>query len=74
MDATIQITPLAATNEVGSPHTFTARVNVNDGSGLANSAPADTVVSFTKVSGPGSLSAATCNTVGTTGECSITLN
>jgi uncharacterized repeat protein (TIGR01451 family) len=73
VDANIQITPLSATNEVGSAHTFTAHVNVNDGSGPAN-APADTVVSFTKVSGPGSLSAATCNTVGTTGECSITLN
>ena len=73
VDANIQITPLAATNEVGSAHTFTAHVNVNDGSGFVN-APANTVVSFTKVSGPGSLSAATCNTVGTTGECSITLN
>ena len=39
VDANIQIAPLTATNEVGDPHTFTAHVNVNDGSGFAN-APA----------------------------------
>jgi hypothetical protein len=73
VDANIQISPLAATNEVGSPHTFTAHVNVNDGSGFSN-APANTVVGFTKLSGPGVLSANSCTTVGTSGECSITLS
>ena len=47
-------------------------MNVDDGSGFGN-APADTVVNFTKLSGPGVLSAASCTTVGTSGECSITL-
>jgi uncharacterized repeat protein (TIGR01451 family) len=73
VDASIQLTPAAATNEVGSPHTFTAHVSVNDGSGSAN-APAGTVVNFTKLSGPGSLEAASCSTAGATGDCSITLN
>ncbi|MFL6007695.1 MAG: Ig-like domain repeat protein [Gaiellaceae bacterium] len=73
VDASIQLTPGTATNEVGSAHTFTAHVNVNDGSGAAN-APAGTVVGFTRVNGNGTLSADTCTTAGTTGECSITLN
>jgi uncharacterized repeat protein (TIGR01451 family) len=58
---------------VGSAHTFTAHVNVNDGSGAAN-APAGTVVSFTTVNGTGTLSANSCTTAGASGECSITLN
>src|SRR5204862_2955752 len=70
VDANIQISPPSATNEVGSPHVLTAHVNVNDGGGFAN-APADTVVNFTKVSGPGSLSAVSCSTVGTTGSCTV---
>src|SRR5439155_777458 len=65
--------PLSATNEVGSPHTFTAHVNVNDGSGFAN-APAGTAVDFTEVSGPGRLSVASCLTVGTSGSCQVTLS
>jgi uncharacterized repeat protein (TIGR01451 family) len=73
VDANIQLTPGIATNEVGSAHTFTAHVNVNDGSAAAN-APAGTVVSFTTVNGNGTLSADTCTTAGTTGECSIMLN
>jgi adhesin/invasin len=71
VDANIQISPLTATNEVGSPHTFTAHVNVNSGGGFAN-APAGTVVSFS-ATGPGSLGASSCTTVGTSGECSVTL-
>ena len=31
VDANIQISPLTATNGIGAPHTFTAHVNVNDG-------------------------------------------
>ena len=73
VDASIQLTPGTATNEVGSAHTFTAHINVNDGSGAAN-APAGTVVSFMTVNGNGTLSADTCTTAGTTGECSIRLN
>ncbi len=57
VDANIQISPPNATNEVGSPHVLTAHVNVNDGTGFVN-APAGTTINFTKVSGPGNLSAA----------------
>jgi uncharacterized repeat protein (TIGR01451 family) len=73
VDANIQISPLTATNEVGSPHVFTAHVNVNDGSGWAN-APVGTLVGFSKLSGPGTLSAPSCTTVAATGDCSITLS
>ncbi len=72
VDANIQISPPNATNEVGSPHTLTAHVNVNDGTGFVN-APAGTTINFTKVSGPGNLSAASCLTVAATGSCSVTL-
>ena len=36
VDANIQITPPTATNRVGQTHTFTAHVNVNNGSGAAS--------------------------------------
>jgi hypothetical protein len=72
VDANIAIAK-NGTNEVGDKHTFTGHVNVNDGSGFAN-APAGTEIDFTIVSGPGSLSAASCLTVGATGECSVDLN
>src|SRR3989442_5567096 len=36
-------------------------------------APAGTTINFTKVSGPGSLSAPSCATVLATGSCSVTL-
>jgi uncharacterized repeat protein (TIGR01451 family) len=73
VDANVQISPLTATNQLGDPHTFTAHVNVNDGSGFAN-APAGTTVGFSIVSGPGSLSAASCQTAGSTGSCSVVLS
>jgi len=72
VDANIQISPLTPTNEIGTPHSFTGHVNVNDGSGFAN-APAGTTINFNIVSGPGILTPASCNTVGTTGECSVSL-
>jgi uncharacterized repeat protein (TIGR01451 family) len=73
VDANIQISPLTATNQLGDPHVFTGHVNVNTGTGGYVNAPAGTVINFTIVSGPGSLSAASCTTVGTTGSCSVTL-
>ncbi len=51
---------------------LTAHVNVNDGTGFVN-APAGTTINFTKLSGPGNLSAASCLTVLATGSCSVTL-
>ena len=67
VDANIQITPNGV-NRVGQTHTFTAHVNVNNGSGLVN-APDGTTVSFT-VNGSASGS---CTTTGGTGSCSIGL-
>ena len=71
-DASIQISPPAATNEVGTPHTLTGHVNVSSGSGFVN-AKDGTVIKFVKVSGPGTLSASSCTTSGGTGSCSVTL-
>ena len=72
VDADIQVTP-DGVNEVGDPHTVTGHANVDDGTGKAN-APAGTVITFAIASGPGSLSANQCATLGTTGSCSVTLN
>ena len=67
VDANIQITP-NGTNPVGTTHTFTAHVNVNDGTGFAN-APAGTHVGFTIDSGPGHVRPADrCTTVGAHGQ------
>ena len=52
VDANIQITPNGV-NRVGDTHTFTAHVNVNDGTGFVN-APDGTQISFTIDAGPGS--------------------
>ena len=73
VDANIQISPLTATNQLGDPHVFTGHVNINTGTGGYVNAPAGTVINFTIVSGPGTLSAPSCTTVGTTGSCSVTL-
>ncbi|HET9728454.1 MAG TPA: hypothetical protein VFR41_03485, partial [Acidimicrobiia bacterium] len=71
VDANIQIGN-DGTNALGSPHTVTGHVNVNDGTGFTN-APAGTEIDFSIASGPGQLSAASCLTIGTTGSCSVTL-
>jgi hypothetical protein len=72
VDANIQISPNGV-NRVGATHTFTAHVNVNDGSGFAP-APDGTVISFTKDSGPGTLSNSNpCTTAGGTGSCTVDL-
>ena len=75
VDANIQINPPSATNHVGDTHTFTAHVNVNDGTGFANSAAR--LVTFTIDSGPGSLSngnvsATSCST-NANGNCTVDL-
>ncbi len=73
VDANIQITPPQATNALGDPHALTGHVNVNPGTGFVN-APAGTTINFTIVSGPGSLSAPSCPTIGSTGSCAVSLN
>src|SRR3989442_757100 len=52
-----------------SPH---GPLSPSSGIGCVN-APAGTTINFTKVSGPGSLSAPSCATVLATGSCSVTL-
>lgn len=42
------------TNMVGDPHTFTAHVEINDGTGWMD-APEDTMITYSIVSGPGAL-------------------
>ena len=74
VDANIQISPLTATNTVGDPHVYTGHVNVNTGTGGFVNAPAGTTISFSILSGPGSLTPSSCLTVGATGSCSVTLN
>src|SRR6266511_557317 len=73
VDANIQISPNGV-NRVGATHTFTAHVNVNDGTGLQN-APDGTTINFALNSGPGTFSAAPaqCVTSGGTGSCTIGL-
>src|SRR5262249_7389462 len=73
VDANIQISPLTATNEVGTPHTFTAHVNVNTGTGGYVSAPDGTTITFSITNGPGSFVGGvnTCTTAGGTGSCSV---
>jgi hypothetical protein len=72
VDARISITP-NGTNPVGTTHTFTGHVEVNDGTGWAN-APAGTSISFAINSGPGSFTTTNpCTTVNGSGTCTITL-
>ena len=74
VDANIQISPLTAENLIGVTHTLTAHVNVNAGLGAGYvNAPDGTEIDFSIVSGPGSLSAASCLTTGGTGSCSVDL-
>jgi hypothetical protein len=72
VDADIQVTPNGV-NAVGDPHAVTGHVNVDEGAGKV-SAPAGTLIDFSIVSGPGSLTPSGCATVGTTGSCTVTLN
>ena len=59
-------------DRVGRTQTLSAHVVVNDGSGFAN-APAGTQIDFEIESGPGSISAPNCVTVGATGACQVGL-
>src|SRR5262249_42078315 len=64
-----QISPLTATNEVGTNHSLTGHVNVNTGGGFVN-APDGTVITFSIVSGPGGfVGPPSCTTAAGTGSC-----
>lgn len=72
VDASIQISPTSATNDISQPEVFTGQVNVNPGTGFVV-APDGTVITFAIASGPGTLSATSCTTSGGTGACAVTL-
>ena len=75
VDANIQITPNGV-NRVGQPHTFTAHVNVNDGTGGFVNAPDGTVITFTTVDRTAPLDAEPADPVhhgGRHGSCTTTI-
>jgi len=73
--ANIGLSPLSADDPVGDLHTLTATVTTNDGSGNNQPAPAPdgTVVSFSLVSGPGSLASPSCTISNGLGTCTDVL-
>ncbi|MBI3913840.1 MAG: prealbumin-like fold domain-containing protein [Chloroflexi bacterium] len=72
VDARISITP-NATNEVGAPHTFTVKVEKNEGSGFVAAPGVKPTVTFNAP--PASVDASSCNTgTGTSGTCTVTIN
>jgi hypothetical protein len=73
VDANIQLTPPNATNQVGTNHVLTCHINVNDGTGFVP-APAGTTCTVAVISGPGVPVGQTCATVGTTGDCQVTIS
>jgi hypothetical protein len=72
--ARISISPSKGTNLVGYDHKLTGKVEVDRdlGAGWENAAD-NTTIAFTKLSGPGTLDAPSCETAGGTGECSVNL-
>jgi hypothetical protein len=77
VDANIQITPPTAVNPVGTNHTLTGHVNLNDGSGFVN-APAGTLITFTLVNTGGAsavfVGPDSCTTSGGTGSCTVVIS
>jgi hypothetical protein len=74
--ANIGLSPLTATDPVGDLHTLTATVTTNNGSGDSHQpapAPDGTVVSFTIVSGPGTLASPSCTISNGLGTCTDVL-
>ena len=74
VDARISISPPTATNGIFEPHALTGKVliNLGDPDQFVN-APDGTTITFLILSGPGSLSPASCTTAGGTGACGTTL-
>ncbi len=73
--ANIGLSPLTADDPVGDLHTLTATVTTNNGSGEGQPQPAPngTVVSFSLVSGPGSLASPSCTITNGLGTCTDVL-
>jgi hypothetical protein len=83
VDANIQITPANATNPVGTTHTLTGHVNVNDGSGAGFvNAPDGTVINFTLSNAGGATASfvgpSSCTTPGAgapgSGSCTVVIS
>jgi hypothetical protein len=79
VDANIQITPLTATNPVGTNHTLTGHVNVNDGSGAGFvNAPDGTTITFSLTNLGGATATfvgpSSCVTTGGTGSCQVVIS
>jgi hypothetical protein len=78
VDANVQISPLSASNPVGTTHTLTGHVNVNAGSGAFANAPDGTVISFSLANGGGASAAfvgtASCTTSGGSGSCTVVIS
>jgi hypothetical protein len=72
VDARLSLTPPKAANQVGDLHTFTAHLEFDTGSGFAD-APAGKTIDLAKTSGPGALSATSCDT-DANGECTFDLS
>jgi uncharacterized repeat protein (TIGR01451 family) len=76
VDANIEITPPTASNPVGTTHTLTGRVRVNNGAGggFVN-APDGTTITFVIVSGPGSfIGPSSCTTSAGSGACTAVIS
>ena len=89
VDARISVSPLTATNPVGTPHTITATVSQDDGlpAGATGGdavtgfgpAPNSTLVMFSLTNSNGATATFvggvnTCSTSGGTGQCSVQIN
>jgi uncharacterized repeat protein (TIGR01451 family) len=74
VDASLTLSPPSAVNRVGDVHVFTAHLTFDygDGHGFVD-APSGQTIDISKVSGPGTLSAASCST-NASGECTVNLN
>jgi uncharacterized repeat protein (TIGR01451 family) len=75
VDARIQVTPATAQNPIGTNHTLTGHVDVDDGlgAGFVN-APDGTVINFSIANGPGSfVGPSSCTTAGGTGSCTVAI-
>ncbi|MCL4835097.1 MAG: MSCRAMM family adhesin SdrC, partial [Caldilineaceae bacterium] len=74
VDLRISLSPLTDTNPVNEPHTFTATVQQNTGSGWGN-VPNGTTVIFSLLNNTANASFTAGNTCTTTGgQCTITIN
>jgi hypothetical protein len=79
VDANIQISPLNATNPIGTNHTLTGHVNVNDGSGSGYvNAPNGTTITFSLTNAGGAAASfvgpGSCTTASGSGSCTVVIS